>query len=57
MTLFPSIGTTTLSPEENIANLKAMDVETVLQLLDDMNLAVYKDSFQREQVDGSTHKR
>jgi len=57
VTLFPSIGTTTLSPEENIANLKAMDVETVLQLLDDMNLAVYKDSFQREQVDGSTHKR
>ncbi|XP_065910805.1 uncharacterized protein [Dysidea avara] len=43
---------TTTTPEENIAYLKTMDVETVLQLLGDMNLAEYKDSFQREQVDG-----
>ena len=43
---------TTMTPEENIAYLKTMNVETVLQLLDDMNLAEYKNSFEREQVDG-----
>ena len=43
---------TTSTPEENTAYLKMMDVETVLQLLDDMNLAEYKASFQHEQVDG-----
>ena len=45
----PTVETT---PEENIAYLKTMDVESVLQLLSDMNLTEYKDSFQREQVDG-----
>ena len=43
---------TMTSPKENIAYLKAMSVESVLQLLDDMNLVEFKDSFQREQVDG-----
>jgi len=38
--------------EENIAYLKMMDLEAVLQLLADMNLGEYKDSFHREQVDG-----
>jgi len=48
-TATPTVETT---PEENIAYLKTMDVESVLQLLSDMNLTEYKDSFQREQVDG-----
>jgi len=53
----PSSTTTTTpvietTPEENIAYLKTFDAESVLQLLGDMNLAEYKDSFQREQVDG-----
>jgi len=43
---------TTTTSEENIAYLKTMSVESVLQLLDDMNLIEYKDSFQHEQVDG-----
>jgi len=29
-----------------------MNVETVLHILDDMNLAEYKNSFEHEQVDG-----
>ncbi|XP_065910515.1 uncharacterized protein [Dysidea avara] len=49
---FSTYQTTASSPEENIGYLKTMDVETVLQLLADMNLGEYKDSFQREQVDG-----
>ncbi|XP_065911138.1 uncharacterized protein [Dysidea avara] len=54
--MVPATTSTTLTvattPEENIAYLKTMDAETVLQLLGDMNLAEYKDSFQLEQVDG-----
>lgn len=38
--------------EGNKALLKAMTVEDVLQLLDNMNLGEYKDNFQKEQVDG-----
>ncbi|XP_065909267.1 uncharacterized protein [Dysidea avara] len=48
----PATPTFETTPEENIAYLKTMDVETVLQLLGDMNLAEYKDSFRHEQVDG-----
>ena len=40
------------TPEENQALLRAMTGEDVLLLLDNMNLGEYKDSFQREQVDG-----
>ena len=52
MLLTSSYPMTTTTPKENIAYLKTMDVATVLQLLDDMNLAEYKDNFQRELVDG-----
>lgn len=41
-----------LTPEENKALLKDMSGEDVLQLLENMNLGEYKDSFQQEQVDG-----
>jgi len=44
--------TATTVEEENIAYLKTLDAESMLQLLDDMNLVEYKDSFHREQVDG-----
>jgi len=40
------------TPEENITYLKTMDVDHILQLLVDMNMSQYKDSFQHEQVDG-----
>ena len=40
------------TPEENQALLKVMTGEDILLLLDNMNLGEYKDSFQREQVDG-----
>jgi len=40
------------TPEENIAYLKTMDVDHILQLLVDMNMSQYRDSFQHEQVDG-----
>jgi len=40
------------TPEENIAYLKKMDLDSILQLLVDMNLAEYKDTFKCEQVDG-----
>jgi len=38
--------------EENIAYLKKMDLDSILQLLSDMNLGEYKESFKCEQVDG-----
>ena len=40
------------TPEDNKALLKAMTEEDILLLLENMNLGEYKDSFQREQVDG-----
>ena len=43
---------TSPTPEENIAYLKKLDFDSVLQLLSDMNLAEYRDIFKREQVDG-----
>ncbi|XP_065910157.1 uncharacterized protein [Dysidea avara] len=49
----PPIDTiTSPTPEENIAYLRTMDVDRILQLLVDMNLGQYKESFQHEQVDG-----
>lgn len=41
-----------MTTEENKALLKAMNVEDILMLLDNMNLGEYKDKFQHEQVDG-----
>ena len=38
--------------EANIAFLKTMQRGDVLQLLDAMNLSVYKDAFEQEQIDG-----
>ena len=43
---------TSPTPEENIAYLKKINLDGMLQLLSDMNLAEYKDSFKHEQVDG-----
>jgi len=48
----PKDTITSPTPEENIAYLKMMDVDHILQLLVDMNMSQYKDSFQHEQVDG-----
>jgi len=48
----PKDTITSPTPEENIAYLKMMDVDHILQLLEDMNMSQYKDSFQHEQVDG-----
>ena len=40
--------------DANIAYLKKMQRRDVLQLLDAMNLSVYKDAFEREHIDGET---
>ena len=52
LTVQPKTVTENATPEDNQALLKVMTGEDILQLLDNMNLGEYKDSFQREQVDG-----
>ena len=38
--------------EENVAYLKTMQRGDILQLLDAMNLSIYKEAFEQEQIDG-----
>ena len=38
--------------EENIAYLKTFDIDKLLQLLENMNLGQYKESFEDQQIDG-----
>lgn len=40
------------SKEENLAYLKALSLKNILQLLDSMNLAQYKERFTQERIDG-----
>ena len=40
------------SKEENVAYLKSFSLDSLLQLLENMNLGQYKDNFENEQIDG-----
>lgn len=45
----PNVGGT---KEENIAYLKVLSLDKLLQLLENMNLGQYKDNFEEQQIDG-----
>ena len=47
-------GPTSTSPDENRTYLRSLSVSDVLRVLDKINLAQYRDAFQKNQVNGKT---